>query len=89
MMDSFKLLIGLIEGWFIMLMVFLFFFMLFGNMIFWLLGVNNIVCYAVENGDMFKFFEKCSKKNDMLIGAVLMNGIVVLVVIVLVLILFN
>ncbi|MDU1134056.1 MAG: APC family permease [Enterococcus faecalis] len=83
MMDSFKLLTGSTEGWFIMLMAFLFLLTLFGNMISWSLGVNNTACYAAENGDMPKFFEKRSKKNDMPIGAALMNGIVASVVIVL------
>ena len=83
MMDSFPLLTGSTEGWFIMLMAFLFLLTLFGNMISWSLGVNNTACYAAENGDMPKFFEKRSKKNDMPIGAALMNGIVASVVIVL------
>ncbi|EGO9796547.1 amino acid permease [Enterococcus sp. DIV0609] len=83
MMDSFKLLTGSTEGWFIMLMAFLFLLTLFGNMISWSLGVNNTACYAAENDDMPKFFEKRSKKNDMPIGAALMNGIVASVVIVL------
>ncbi|MGH2214038.1 amino acid permease, partial [Enterococcus faecalis] len=83
MMDSFKLLSGSTKGWFIMLMAFLFLLTLFGNMISWSLGVNNTACYAAENGDMPKLFEKRSKKNDMPIGAALMNDIVASVVIVL------
>ena len=57
MMDSFKLLTGSTEGWFIMLMAFLFLLTLFGNMISWSLGVNNTACYAAENGDMPKFLK--------------------------------
>lgn len=83
LMDSFKLLTGSTGGWFIIAMAFLFLLTLFGNMISWSLGVNNTACYAAENGDMPKFFEKRSKKNDMPIGAALMNGIVASVVIVL------
>ncbi len=69
MMDSFKLLTGSENGWFIILMAFLFLLTLFGNMISWSLGVNNTACYAAENGDMPKFFAKRSKKNNMPIGS--------------------
>lgn len=82
MMDSFKLLTGSTGGWFIILMAFFFLLTLFGNMISWSLGVNNTACYAAENGDMPKFFAKRSQKNEMPIGAALMNGIVATVVIV-------
>lgn len=76
MIDSFKLLTGSTGGWFIILMAFFFLLTLFGNMISWSLGVNNTARYAAENGDMPAFFAKRSKKNDMPIGAALMNGIV-------------
>ena len=75
-MDSFKLLTGSENGWFIILMAFLFLLTLFGNMISWSLGVNNTACYAAENGDMPKFFAKRSKKNNMPIGSALANGFV-------------
>ncbi|MEG2708341.1 MAG: APC family permease [Vagococcus sp.] len=82
MIDSFKLLTGSTDGWFIILMAFLFLLTLFGNMISWSLGVNNTACYAAENDDMPSFFKKRSKKNQMPIGASLMNGIVASIVII-------
>ena len=82
MMDSFKLLTGSENGWFIILMAFLFLLTLFGNMISWSLGVNNTACYAAENGDMPKFFAKRSKKNNMPIGSALANGFVATFVVV-------
>ena len=82
MMDSFKLLTGSENGWFIILMAFLFLLTLFGNMISWSLGVNNTACYAAENGDMPKFFAKRSKKNNMPLGSALANGFVATFVVV-------
>ena len=67
MMDSFKLLTGSTEGWFIMLMAFLFLLTLFGNMISWSLGVNNTACYA-ENGDMPKFLKNVVRKMTCQLG---------------------
>ena len=68
MMDSFKLLTGSTEGWFIMLMAFLFLLTLFGNMISWSLGVNNTACYAAENGDMPKFLKNVVRKMTCQLG---------------------
>lgn len=82
MIDSFKLLTGSTDGWFIMAMAFLFLLTLFGNMISWSLGVNNTASYAAENGDMPQFFAKRSRKRDMPIGAALANGLVASIVIV-------
>lgn len=81
-MDSFKLLTGSTGGWFIIAMAFLFLLTLFGNMISWSLGVNNTACYAAENGDMPKVFAKRSKKNEMPIGAAIMNGVVASIVVI-------
>ncbi|MDH6365360.1 amino acid transporter [Enterococcus sp. PF1-24] len=82
LIDSFKLLTGSTDGWFIILVAFLFLLTLFGNMISWSLGVNNTACYAAENGDMPKVFGIRSKKNEMPIGTAIMNGIVASVVVV-------
>jgi amino acid transporter len=82
LMDSFKLLTGSTGGWFIIAMAFLFLLTLFGNMISWSLGVNNTACYAAENGDMPKIFAKRGGKDEMPIGAAIMNGIVASVVVV-------
>nr|WP_314461786.1 APC family permease [uncultured Clostridium sp.] len=49
---------------------------LFGNMISWSLGVNNVAAYSAENGDMPGVFKIRSKKTNMPIGAAIMNGLV-------------
>ncbi len=83
MMDSFKLLTGSTEGWFIMLMAFLFLLTLFGNMISWSLGVDNSACYAAEMVTCLNFLKNVVRKMTCQFGAALMNGIVASVVIVL------
>lgn len=47
---------------------------LFGNMISWSLGINNTACYAAEHGDMPAPFTRRWSKNDMPIGAAIING---------------
>ncbi len=49
---------------------------LFGNMISWSLGVNNVAAYSAENGDMPRVFKIRSKKTNMPIGSAVMNGLV-------------
>ena len=49
---------------------------LFGNMISWSLGVNNVAAYSAENGDMPGVFKIRSKKTNMPTGAAVMNGLV-------------
>ena len=49
---------------------------LFGNMISWSLGVNNVAAYSAENGDMPGVFKIRSKKTNMPIGSSVMNGLV-------------
>lgn len=61
----------------------LFIITLFGNMISWSLGINNTACYAAEHGDMPAPFTKRWAKNDMPIGAAMINGMVAAVICVL------
>ena len=56
---------------------------LFGNMISWSLGINNTACYAAEQGDMPAPFKLRWAKNNMPVGAVIINGIVAAVICVL------
>ena len=49
---------------------------LFGNMISWSLGVNNVAAYSAENGDMPGVFKIRSKKTNMPTGSAVMNGLV-------------
>lgn len=76
MIDSLQLLTGKTTGIFISIMAILFLLTLFGNMISWSLGVNNVAKYAASNGDMPAVFARTSKKNGMPTGAAIMNGIV-------------
>ena len=76
LIESVILMSGMEGGIFISAIALLFLITLFGNMISWSLGVNNTACYAAENGDMPRLFTKRWTKNDMPIGAALINGIV-------------
>ncbi|OAA93108.1 APC family permease [Clostridium coskatii] len=82
MIDALQILTGQKTGMFIGVMAFIFMLTLFGNMISWSLGVNNVVQYAAEDGNMPKVFIGKSKKNGMPIGVSIMNGIVATVVVV-------
>jgi len=70
-------------GLFIGAVAVLFVITLFGNMISWSLGVNNTACYAAEHGDMPAPFTRRWSKNDMPIGAAIINGIVAAIICVL------
>ncbi|RDY32126.1 APC family permease [Lachnotalea glycerini] len=74
LIDSLQMLTGKTTGLFISIMAVLFLITLFGNMISWSLGVNNVAMYAAANGDMPAVFAKKSKKNGMPTGAAIMNG---------------
>ena len=82
LIDSVQLLTGKTTSLLISVMSILFLLSLFGNMISWSLGVNNVACYAAKNGDMPKVFAKTSAKNDMPTGSAIMNGIVATIVVV-------
>ena len=82
LIDSLQLLTGRTGGLFISIMAIMFVLTLFGNMISWSLGVNNVAGYAAEQGDMPKVFARKSVKNGMPVGAAMMNGIVASVVVV-------
>lgn len=82
LLDAVTLITGQTSGLFIGAVALLFMITLFGNMISWSMGVNNTACYAAENNDMPKFFARRSAKNDMPVGAALMNGIVASVVVI-------
>ncbi|MBR3972770.1 MAG: APC family permease [Oscillospiraceae bacterium] len=56
---------------------------LFGNMISWSLGINNTACYAAEHGDMPAPFTRRWSKNNMPIGAAIINGIAAAIICVL------
>ena len=73
---SVQLLTGSTRGIIVTVVAIGFLLTLFGNMVSWSLGVNNVAAYSAENGDMPAVFKIRSKKNDMPIGAAIMNGLV-------------
>ena len=73
---SVQLLTGSTRGVLVVIISIGFLLTLFGNMISWSLGVNNVAAYAADNGDMPGVFKIKSKKNNMPIGASVMNGLV-------------
>ncbi len=83
LIDAVSLITGKTSGLFIGAVALLFLVTLFGNMISWSMGVNSTACYAAENNDMPAVFKKRSAKNDMPIGAAIMNGVVASIVCVL------
>ncbi len=76
LLDAFELLLGGTNGFFFILVALLFIVTLFGNMISWSYGVNDVAYYAASNGDLPKIYSKQSQKRKMPVGAALMNGIV-------------
>lgn len=82
LLDAMMLLTGKTSGAFISLMALFFMMTLFGNMISWSLGVNSVSAYAADHNDLPKFYAKRSTKNNMPIGAAIMNGIVATIVVV-------
>lgn len=76
LIDAVSLMTGKSGGFFISCVALLFAVTLFGNMISWSMGVNSTACYAAENGDMPRAFARRWEKNDMPIGAAIINGCV-------------
>lgn len=75
LIDSFQLLLGGSGGILLMIVSVLFLLTLFGNMISWSFGVNSVAAYAADRGDLPKCFGRRSGRNDMPVGAAVMNGI--------------
>lgn len=73
---SVQLLTGTTRGIIVVIISIGFLLTLFGNMISWSLGVNNVAAYAADNGDMPEVFKIKSKKNGMPVGVSVMNGLV-------------
>jgi amino acid transporter len=76
LVDAVSLISGKTGGLFIGTIALLFLLTLFGNMTSWSMGVNATAAYAADLGDMPRPFQKRWRKNDMPIGAALINGIV-------------
>lgn len=76
LIDSFTLLIGSNNSWFITLIGILFVSTLFANLISWALGINYVACYAAKGLSLPKIFALQSKKNGSPIGAAILNWVV-------------
>lgn len=83
LIDALRLLTGKEGGIMISACAILFVLTLFGNMISWSTGVNEVAAYAAENGDMPAIFGKRSEKNNMPTGAALVNAIVASIIVIL------
>ncbi len=83
LIEAVMLMSGQDEGLFIASVTLLFVVTLFGNMISWSLGINNTACYAAEHGDMPAPFTRRWSRNQMPIGAAIINGAVASVICVL------
>lgn len=76
LLESIQLLTGRPTGIIVTVVAVAFLLTLFGNMISWSLGVNNVASYAANRGDMPQVFGIRRGKHDMPVGASIMNGIV-------------
>lgn len=76
LLDSFTLLLGSKNTWFITLIGVLFVSTPFANLISWALGINYVACYAAKGHSLPKIFALESKKNGSPIGAAILNCIV-------------
>lgn len=81
LIDSFILLVGGVNP-FVIVIGLLFMYTLAANLISWALGVNYVAFYAAKNNDMPAIFAKENPKNEMPIGASMMNGIVASVLVI-------
>ena len=81
LMDSILLLVGH-HNWFVILIGLLFMYTLAANLISWSAGVNYVALYAAKNNDLPRVFKKVSAKNEMPIGATILNGVIATVLVV-------
>ncbi len=69
---------------FILIIGLMFMYTLASNLISWAYGVNYVAMYCAEDGALPKMFAKKRKSNDMPLGAVIINGIVASVLIIII-----
>lgn len=82
LIDALVLLTGKESGLFISVCAILFVLTLFGNMISWSTGVNEVAAYAAANGDMPAIFAKRSEKTGRPVGAAFVNAVVASVIVI-------
>ncbi len=81
LIDSFMLLTGGLNT-FVVIIGIMFMYTLAANLISWALGINYVAMHAAKNHDLPAVFGKINQKNEMPIGASLLNGIVASVLII-------
>ncbi len=79
--DAFVAMLGASGGPMIAIVALAFLFTLFGNMISWSMGVNNVVAYAADEGLMPKVFAKRDQQG-LPVGANLVNGVFASVIVI-------
>ncbi|WOO86556.1 APC family permease [Mollicutes bacterium LVI A0039] len=79
LLDSFSALTT--SNIFIIIIGLMFMYTLASNLISWAYGVNYVAMYCAEDGALPKIFAKRLKSNDMPLGAVLVNGVMASVLI--------
>lgn len=82
LLDSFSTLIS--SNLFIIVIGLMFMYTLASNLISWAYGVNYVAMYCAEDGALPKIFAKKLKKNDMPLGAVIVNGVIATILIVII-----
>lgn len=75
LIDSFIMLVGSLNP-FVQIIGILFLFTLVANLISWALGVNYVAMHAAKNHDLPKVFAIENKKNEMPVGASILNGVI-------------
>ncbi len=82
LLDSFMALSS--SNIFILIIGIMFMYTLASNLISWAYGVNYVAMYCAEDGALPKIFAKKRKSNDMPLGAVMVNGIVASILIIII-----
>lgn len=75
LVDSFIIMLGGINP-FVIAVGLMFMYTLAANLISWALGVNDVAKYAARNYDLPQAFARVNPKNDMPVGASIINGFV-------------
>ena len=81
LVDSFIIMLGGVNP-FVIVIGLMFMYTLAANLISWALGVNDVAKYAARNNDLPSAFGRVNPKNDMPVGASVINGIVATILVV-------
>ena len=76
LIESFIMLTGQASGILLLIFGLVFLYTIIANPISWSLGVNYVAQYAAQDKSLPKVFASVNKKNDMPLGANIMNGVI-------------